>query len=107
MFATLALHQPYADGHRPLRQQAGIGGKAALESLGLWDAVQADVAQSENVRAALALVATGEAPLGIVYASDAMAEPGVTVIGTFPADSHPAITYPAALVKPAKPEAQA
>lgn len=77
---------------------AGQYGKAALESLGLWDAVEADVAQSENVRAALALVATGEAPLGIVYASDAIAEPGVTVIGTFPADSHKPITYPAALL---------
>lgn len=77
---------------------AGQYGKAALEHLGLWDGVQAEVAQSENVRAALALVATGEAPLGIVYASDAMAEPGVTVIGAFPADSHPAITYPAALL---------
>jgi molybdate transport system substrate-binding protein len=76
---------------------AGQYGKAALEHLGLWDKVQADVAQSENVRAALALVATGEAPLGIVFASDAMAEPGVTVIGVFPADSHKPITYPAAL----------
>lgn len=76
---------------------AGQYGKAALESLGLWDGVQADVAQSENVRAALALVATGEAPLGIVYASDAIAEPGVTVIGTFPPESHKPITYPAAL----------
>jgi molybdate transport system substrate-binding protein len=50
------------------------------------------------VRAALALVATGEAPYGIVYATDAVAEPGVTVVGTFPDDSHPAIVYPAALL---------
>ncbi|OYU17091.1 MAG: molybdate ABC transporter substrate-binding protein [Rhodobacteraceae bacterium PARR1] len=86
---------------------AGQYGKAALQNLGLWHAVQADVAQSENVRAALALVATGEAPLGIVYASDAIAEPGVTVIGTFPAESHKPITYPAALTTTAADPADA
>ncbi|MFV0333596.1 MAG: molybdate ABC transporter substrate-binding protein [Tropicimonas sp.] len=75
---------------------AGIYGKAALESLGLWDDVEASVAQSDNVRAALALVATGEAPYGIVYATDAVAEDNVTVIGTFPAETHPPIVYPAA-----------
>lgn len=77
---------------------AGQYGKAALEHLGLWDSVQADVAQSDNVRAALALVAIGEAPLGIVYATDAAAGDGVTVVGEFPADSYPPITYPAALL---------
>ncbi|WP_207102020.1 molybdate ABC transporter substrate-binding protein [Paracoccus shandongensis] len=77
---------------------AGQYGKAALESLGLWDDVGAEVAQSDNVRAALALVATGEAPYGIVYATDAAAEDDVTVAGEFPADSHPPITYPAALL---------
>jgi molybdate transport system substrate-binding protein len=86
---------------------AGQYGKAALEHLGLWDGVQAEVAQSENVRAALALVAAGEAPLGIVYASDAIAEPGVTVIGTFPAESHKPITYPAALTTTAADAADA
>jgi len=75
---------------------AGIYGKAALESLGLWDGVQAHVAQADNVRAALAFVATGEAPYGIVYATDAAAEDNVTVIGTFPADTHLPIVYPAA-----------
>ncbi|MDN5848936.1 MAG: molybdate ABC transporter substrate-binding protein [Nitrococcus sp.] len=75
---------------------AGIYGKASLESLGLWDDVEARVAQTDNVRAALALVATGEAPYGIVYATDAVAEDNVTVIGTFPADSHPPIVYPVA-----------
>jgi len=75
---------------------AGIYGKAALESLGLWDAVEAQVAQADNVRAALAFVATGEAPYGIVYATDAAAEPDVTVVGTFPADTHPPIVYPVA-----------
>ena len=77
---------------------AGIYGKTALESLGLWDKVAPQVAQADNVRAALALVATGEAPLGIVYATDATAEPDVTVLGTFPEDSHPAITSPAARI---------
>lgn len=75
---------------------AGIYGKASLESLGLWDDVQAHVAQADNVRAALAFVATGEAPYGIVYATDAVAEDNVSVVGTFPADTHPPIVYPAA-----------
>jgi molybdate transport system substrate-binding protein len=77
---------------------AGQYGKAALESLGLWPSVEAAVAQSENVRAALALVAAGEAPYGIVYASDAVAEDNVTVVATFPAESHAPIVYPAALL---------
>lgn len=76
---------------------AGIYGRAALTHLGLWDAVAPLVAQSDNVRAALAFVARNEAPLGIVYATDAAAQDAVSVIGTFPADSHPPITYPAAL----------
>jgi molybdate transport system substrate-binding protein len=75
---------------------AGIYGKASLESLGLWDSVAPAVAQADNVRAALRLVATGEARLGIVYATDAVAEKDVSVIGSFPADSHPPIVYPAA-----------
>lgn len=77
---------------------AGQYGKAALQDLGLWEAVAPSVAQSDNVRAALALVSTGEAPLGIVYATDAAADDDVTVIGTFPAGSHPVIAYPAALL---------
>jgi molybdate transport system substrate-binding protein len=77
---------------------AGQYGKAALENLGVWTSVEGAVAQSENVRAALALVVSGEAPFGIVYASDAAGEAGVTVVGTFPKDSHPKITYPAALL---------
>ncbi|MEE4015321.1 molybdate ABC transporter substrate-binding protein [Roseibium sp. FZY0029] len=75
---------------------AGIYGKAALQNLGLWDAAEPRIAQSDNVRSALALVATGEAPYGIVYATDAVAEDNVTVVGTFPADSHPPIVYPVA-----------
>jgi molybdate transport system substrate-binding protein len=77
---------------------AGQYGKAALESLGLWQAVEASVAQAENVRSALAFVSAGEAPYGIVYATDATADDAVTVVGTFPADSHPPIVYPAALL---------
>ena len=77
---------------------AGQYGKAALEHLGLWPSVEGAVAQSENVRAALALVDTGEAPFGIVYATDAVGDDNVTVVGTFPADSHKPIVYPAALL---------
>jgi len=75
---------------------AGKYGKAALEKLGVWASVEGKVAQAENVRAALALVSSGEAPLGIVYKTDAAADQKVKVIGTFPADSHPAIIYPVA-----------
>jgi molybdate transport system substrate-binding protein len=81
--------------------------QAALEKLGLWAAVQPKLAMVENVRLALALVARGEAALGIVYATDARAEPKVKVIGTFPADSHAPIVYPAALTATAKPGAAA
>lgn len=77
---------------------AGQYGKAALESLGIWASVEGSVAQSENVRAALALVSAGEAPFGIVYASDAVADDNVTVVGRFPAESHAPIVYPAALL---------
>ena len=76
---------------------AGIYGKAALSSLGIWEQVSPRVAQSDNVRTALALVARGEAPYGVAYATDAAAEDNVTVVGTFPADSHPPIIYPVAL----------
>ena len=78
---------------------AGKYGKAALQKLGAWDAVKGQVAQAENVRAALLLVARGEAPLGIVYATDAAADPSVHVVATFPADSHPPIVYPAAVTR--------
>ncbi|WP_292715348.1 molybdate ABC transporter substrate-binding protein [Mesorhizobium sp.] len=81
---------------------AGKYGKAALESLGVWSSVEGKVAQAENVRAALKLVSTGEAVLGIVYATDAHAEPGVKVIGTFPEDSHPPIVYPIAQMADSK-----
>ena len=77
---------------------AGIYGKAALTSLGIWDEVEPNVAQADNVRAALAFVSTGEAPIGIVYATDAVADDNVTVVGTFPDDMHPPIIYPAAAI---------
>jgi len=76
--------------------------QAALEKLGLWPSVQSKLAMVENVRVALSLVARGEAPLGIVYETDARAEPKVKVIGVFPSDSHPPIVYPAALTAGAK-----
>ncbi|OOY12729.1 molybdate ABC transporter substrate-binding protein [Thioclava marina] len=75
---------------------AGQYGKAALEHYGLWAAIEPDVAQGDNVRATLAMVAIGAAPYGITYASDAVAEPRVHVVAQFPDDSHPPIRYPAA-----------
>jgi len=84
---------------------AGKYGKAALTYLGVWDAVASRVAQAENVRAALAFVARGETPLGVVYGTDARSEPAVKIVGTFPEESHPKIFYPMALTASAKPEA--
>jgi molybdate transport system substrate-binding protein len=79
--------------------------KAALEKLGAWSAAESKFAMAENVRAALLLVARGEAALGIVYETDARVEPNVKIIGHFPKESHPAITYPVALTTNAKPAA--
>ena len=76
---------------------AGRYGKAALEKLGAWAGVADRIAQAENVRAALVLVSRGEAPLGIVYKSDAVSDPSVTIVATFPEDTHPPILYPVAL----------
>jgi molybdate transport system substrate-binding protein len=81
---------------------AGKYGKASLEKLGVWPSVMNQVARAENVRAALALVSRGEAPFGIVYRTDALADKGVKIIDTFPADTHPAIIYPAALLSTGK-----
>ena len=77
---------------------AGIYGRAALAALGLWEAAAPKVAQADNARAALALVATGAVPFGIVYATDAAAEDRVSVVATFPAATHPSIVYPAGAV---------
>jgi molybdate transport system substrate-binding protein len=81
---------------------AGKYGKAALEKLGAWNDVKNSIAQAENARAALLLVARGEAPLGIVYSTDAASEPNVKIVATFPEDSYPPIIYPAALTKDSK-----
>jgi molybdate transport system substrate-binding protein len=84
---------------------AGKYAKAALEKLGGWAAAEPKLASAENVRASLALVGRGEAPLGIVYETDAKVEKNVKIVGYFPEDSHPPITYPVALTANAKPEA--
>ena len=81
---------------------AGKYGKSALEKLGVWSAVEKQVARAENVRAALALVSRGEAPFGIAYSTDALSNKGVRIVGTFPPDSYPPIVYPAALLATSK-----
>src|SRR5262249_42052750 len=80
--------------------------KAALEKLSAWQAAEPKFAMADSVRAALTLVARGEAALGIVYATDARVEPGVKIVGTFPSDTHPPIVYPVAATATAKPEAK-
>ena len=77
---------------------AGRYGKAALESLGVWSTIADRLAPAENVRAALALVARGETPLGIVYQTDAASDKDVKIVGIFPQDTHPPIIYPIAVV---------
>ena len=81
---------------------AGKYGKAALEKLGVWNSVRAAVAPAETVRAALLFVSRRETPLGIVYATDAAADPRVKIVGVFPPDTHPPIIYPAALTADSK-----
>ena len=81
--------------------------KTALQKLGLWGELESRIAPADNVRAALAYVARGEAPLGIVYATDATAEPKVKIVATFPRDSHPPIIYPFAVTSGAKGEGAA
>jgi molybdate transport system substrate-binding protein len=76
---------------------AGKYSKAALKALGVWEQVRGRIAQAENVRAALLLVSRGEAPLGIVYESDAVSDPSVVTVGILPDATHPRITYPMAL----------
>ena len=82
----------------PAHVPAGIYAKQALESLGVWKSVEGSLARASNVRSALVLVERGEAPLGIVYATDAAISKNVKVVGVFPESSHPPIVYPAALV---------
>jgi molybdate transport system substrate-binding protein len=81
---------------------AGKYAKAALESMKLWASLEGRLAQAENVRAALALVSRGEAPLGIVYGSDARSDANVRIVATFPASAHPPIVYPAAVTANAR-----
>jgi len=85
---------------------AGKYARAALTTLGIWNDVAGVLAPAENVRAALAYVARGEAPLGIVYSTDALADRRVRVVATFPDDTHPPILYPVALTKEARPLAR-
>lgn len=84
---------------------AGHYAKAALESLGMWAAVENRLAMAENVRATLVLVSRNEASLGIVYETDARIDPGVKIVGTFPDSSHEPVTYPVALTSTAAPAA--
>ena len=86
----------------PASVPAGKYGKAALEKLGIWNAVEPHVAGAENVRAALLFVDRKETPLGIIYATDAAADPRVEIAGTFPESTHPPIIYPVALVAMSK-----
>ena len=86
---------------------AGKYAKAALIALGVWNSVAAKLARAENVRTALMYVARGEAPLGIVYTTDALVEPKVRIVDTFPEGTHAPITYPAAATRAARTEARA
>jgi molybdate transport system substrate-binding protein len=86
---------------------AGLYAKAALEKLGAWTAAEPKLAMGLNVRATLAFVARGETPIGIVYETDARIEPKVKIVGVFPDDSYPAVTYPAAVTTASKSGAAA
>lgn len=89
----------------PASVPAGKYAKAALISMGAWSSLEPRIVASENVRMALMFVARGEAPLGVVYLTDAKAEPKVQVVGEFPAGAHPPIVYPAAVTRDATPSA--
>jgi molybdate transport system substrate-binding protein len=98
------------DGHLALADPASVPAgkyaKAALTALGVWESVAPKVVAAENVRVALEYVSRGEAPYGIVYATDAKVAPSVRVVGSFPQDSYPAIVYPMAMTKDAYPAAK-
>jgi molybdate transport system substrate-binding protein len=101
-----AIAAALGDGHIAMANvksvPAGKYGSAALEKLGVWSAVESKVAQADNVRAALSLVARGQAPLGIVYETDAASEPKVKIVDVFPEDTHPPIIYPVAITAASK-----
>ena len=99
---AMALGQEKLAMANPDAVPAGKYGKSALESLGVWGSVEKQVARAENVRAALALVARGEAPFGIAFATDALSDQRVKVVDTFPPGSYPSIVYPAALLASSK-----
>ena len=84
---------------------AGKYARTALTSLGVWSELVDHLAQAENVRIALAYVARGETPFGVVYETDAKSQPKVRIVDVFPAATHPPVLYPAALLKTAGPEA--
>jgi molybdate transport system substrate-binding protein len=96
------LAQALGDGRLAIADPSGVPagryGKAALEALGVWSSIADKLAPAENVRAALALVSRAEAPLGIVYQTDANSDKAVKIVGTFPDDTHPPIVYPIAIV---------
>ena len=108
---TEALTKALGDGRLAIGEvnsvPVGLYTKAALQKLGLWGVVENHLAQTENVRAALVFVARGEVPLGIVYATDAKADPIVKVVATIPSDSHEPIVYPFAVTTSAKGEGAA
>jgi molybdate transport system substrate-binding protein len=85
----------------PASVPAGKYAKAAFEKLGLWSALEPRFAYAENVRSALVFVARKEAPLGVVYATDAKSEPKVKIVATFAEGAHPKIVYPIALTQAA------
>jgi molybdate transport system substrate-binding protein len=89
----------------PAAVPAGKYAQAALTALGVWSFVASKLAPAENVRAALVLVSRGEAPLGIVYRTDALADHGVMIVDAFPETTHPPIVYPAALTVGASADA--
>ena len=110
--ANMPLAKMLGDGRLalgdPEHVPAGLYAKASLEKLGVWDQVKDKIASGQDVRAALAFVERGEAPLGIVYATDAIASSKVWEVGIFPDNSHPPILYPVALVAGKEtPEAKA
>jgi molybdate transport system substrate-binding protein len=101
-----ALHGARLSMGDPDSVPAGIYGKQALTQLNVWEPVSDHLVRAENVRAALAYVARGEAPLGIVYRTDALAEKRVRIVDTFPEDSHAPITYPVARMLQSQPQAR-